>query len=94
VVADATLLGTQYREIVAQPRPLQEQSLGNPRRWPPARVALFAVGALFGFLVLADGQTSTVPRIVAGLTGAVLGTLFLRERTHAMAIKTKNSEAE
>jgi hypothetical protein len=45
--------------------------LAGPAHWTPARRALLAVGASFGFLILAHGEWTTVIGGVVGLVGAL-----------------------
>jgi uncharacterized membrane protein len=58
---------------------------GSPRRWTSTRVALLALGGVFGYLILVNGQGSVVPATVAGLAGALLATLACAPRLWAVA---------
>jgi hypothetical protein len=58
---------------------------GSPRRWTSTRVALLALGGVFGQLILLNGQSSWVPATVAGLAGGVLVTMACAPRLWAVA---------
>lgn len=51
---------------------------GRPALWTPARFAMLAVAAAFGYLVLAT--TDLLVATAAGLVGAVIGEAFARRR--------------
>ena len=49
---------------------------GRPGPWTPARVVLLAVGAAFGFLILASTGPAMLVATVLGVSGALLGALL------------------
>jgi hypothetical protein len=54
--------------------------LPGPARWTPVRYALLAVGASFGFLILAHGQWTTLIGGAVGLLGALAAMGISRSR--------------
>jgi Rhomboid-like protein len=59
---------------------LASTRLAGPARWTPVRYALLAVGASFGFLMLAHGEWTTLIGAAGGLLGAVAATGITRSR--------------
>jgi hypothetical protein len=64
--------------------------LAGPAQWTPVRYALLAVGASFGFLILAHGEWTTLIGGVVGLLGALaavgISRLLLRRRLPVVAV--------
>jgi hypothetical protein len=64
--------------------------LPGPARWTPVRCALLAVGASFGFLILAHGEWRTLIGGVVGLLGALaavgISRSLLRRRLPVTAV--------
>jgi hypothetical protein len=64
--------------------------LAGPAQWTPVRYALLAVGASFGFLMLAHGQSTTLIGGVVGLSGALaavgISRSLLRRRLPVAAV--------
>jgi hypothetical protein len=64
--------------------------LAGPAQWTPVRYALLAVGASFGFLILAHGQWTTLIGGVVGLLGALaaagISRSLLRRRLPVVAV--------
>jgi Rhomboid-like protein len=54
--------------------------LPGPARWTPVRYALLAVGASFGFLILAHGEWTTLIGGAVGLLGALAAVGIARSR--------------
>jgi multisubunit Na+/H+ antiporter MnhF subunit len=55
--------------------------LHGPARWTPVRYALLAVGASFGFLMMAHGQWTSLIAAAGGVVGALVATGIARSRT-------------
>jgi type III secretory pathway component EscS len=60
---------------------------GRPGPWTPVRVVLLAVGAAFGFLILASTGPSMLVATVLGVSGALLGAM-LGSTEPALVVKT------
>jgi hypothetical protein len=54
--------------------------LHGPARWTPVRYALLAVGASFGFLMMAHGEWTSLSAAAVGVVGAATAVVFARSR--------------
>jgi hypothetical protein len=64
---------------------------GQPARWTPVRYAVFAVGASFGYLVLAS--TALLIATAAGLAGATLAECWARARVRRKSVHQADTRA-
>jgi hypothetical protein len=60
---------------------LVSMRFGRPARWTVLRYLLLAVGAVFGYLTLANTGQSLIVATCAGLLGAVVAGLVMRRRS-------------